>query len=100
MIYTSVYRAAPDAVFSFARDHWATEEHIRASGLRWTFLRDCLYLDLVPMIGGPDGVILRTVSSGDRRAPAGSPESRSTTSPGWPGPFSSPRRSTRVRHTT
>ena len=57
VIYTSVHRAAADAVFSFARDHWATEEHIRASGLRWTFLRDSLYLDLVAMIGGADGVI-------------------------------------------
>ena len=51
VVYTSLYQAAADAVFTFARDHWATEEHIRASGLRWTFLRNCLYLDLVPMIG-------------------------------------------------
>jgi NAD(P)H dehydrogenase (quinone) len=50
VIYTSLYRAAADTVFTFARAHWATEEHIRASGLLWTFLRDCLYLDLVPMI--------------------------------------------------
>ena len=57
VVYTSLYQAAADAVFTFARDHWATEEHIRASGLRWTFLRNCLYLDLVPMIGGPDHVI-------------------------------------------
>ena len=57
VVYTSLYRAAADAVFTFARDHWATEEHIRASGLRWTFLRPCLYLDLIPVIGGPDGVI-------------------------------------------
>lgn len=64
VVYTSLYRAAADAVFSFARDHWATEEHIRASGLRWTFLRDCLYLDLVPMIGGPDGVIRGPAGNG------------------------------------
>ena len=43
VIYTSVYRATADAVFIFARDHWATEEHNRASGLRWTLLRNCLY---------------------------------------------------------
>lgn len=57
VVYTSLYRAAADAVFTFARDHWATEQHIRSSGLRWTFLRNCLYLDLVPMIGGRDRVI-------------------------------------------
>jgi NAD(P)H dehydrogenase (quinone) len=64
VIYTSLYRAAADAVFTFARDHWRTEEHIRASGLRWTFLRDCLYLDLIPMIGGPDGVIRGPAGNG------------------------------------
>lgn len=64
VIYTSLYRAAADAVFTFARDHWKTEEHIRASGLRWTFLRDCLYLDLIPMIGGPDGVIRGPAGNG------------------------------------
>ena len=64
VIYTSLYRAATDAVFTFARDHWKTEEHIRASGLRWTFLRDCLYLDLIPMIGGADGVIRGPAGNG------------------------------------
>lgn len=57
VVYTSFYGAGPDAVFTFARDHWATEEHIRASGMQWTFLRDNLYLDLVPLIPGPDGAI-------------------------------------------
>jgi uncharacterized protein YbjT (DUF2867 family) len=57
IVYTSFYGAAPDAVFTLARDHWATEEHIRASGLRWTFLRDNVYLDFLPMMPGPDGVI-------------------------------------------
>lgn len=57
IVYTSFHRPAPDAVFTFARDHWATEEHIRASGLQWTFLRNNLYLDLMPMIAGEDGVI-------------------------------------------
>lgn len=57
VVYTSFYGAAPDAVFTLARDHWTTEEHIRASGMQWTFLRNNLYLDLVPMFGGPAGVI-------------------------------------------
>lgn len=59
--YTSFLGAAPDATFTLARDHWATEEHLRASGLSWTFLRDGLYADFLPMmtvegaIRGPAG---------------------------------------------
>jgi NAD(P)H dehydrogenase (quinone) len=57
LVYVSFYGAAPDATFTLARDHWATEEHIRASGLPYTFLRDNLYADFVPMMVGDDGVI-------------------------------------------
>jgi NAD(P)H dehydrogenase (quinone) len=57
LVYTSFVGAAPDAVFTLGRDHWATEEHIRASGLPFTFLRDNLYADFLPMMAGEDGVI-------------------------------------------
>lgn len=57
VVYTSFQGAAPDATFTLARDHWATEEHIRASGMTWTFLRDSLYADFIPRLVGPDGVI-------------------------------------------
>ena len=57
LVYISFYGAAADATFTLARDHWATEEHIRASGVRWTFLRDNLYADFFPMMAGDDGVI-------------------------------------------
>ncbi len=57
LVYLSFMGAAPDATFTFARDHWATEEHIRASGLRFTFLRDCLYHDAIVQLVGADGVI-------------------------------------------
>jgi NAD(P)H dehydrogenase (quinone) len=57
IVYTSFTRAAPGATFTFARDHWHTEEHIRASGVDFTFLRDNLYLDFVPSFVGDDGVI-------------------------------------------
>lgn len=57
VVYTSFYGAAPDATFTLARDHYATEEHIRASGMDFTFLRDNLYLDFVPGFVGSDGVI-------------------------------------------
>jgi uncharacterized protein YbjT (DUF2867 family) len=61
VVYTSFLGAAPDATFTLARDHWATEEHLRASGLSWTLLRDSLYADFLPMmtvdgaIRGPAG---------------------------------------------
>ena len=53
LVYTSFVGAAPGATFTLARDHWATEEHIRAAGLGFTFLRDNLYADFVPMLAGP-----------------------------------------------
>lgn len=57
VVYLSFMGAAPDATFTFARDHAATEDHIRASGLRYTFLRDCLYHEAVVGFVGDDGVI-------------------------------------------
>ncbi len=57
IVYLSFMGAAPDAVFTFSRDHWATEERIRAGGLEHTFLRSCMYADFVPLLAGPDGVI-------------------------------------------
>jgi NAD(P)H dehydrogenase (quinone) len=57
LVYISFLNAAPDATFTLARDHWATEQHIRAGGLPFTFLRDSLYADFLPMMAGDDGVI-------------------------------------------
>jgi uncharacterized protein YbjT (DUF2867 family) len=57
IVYTSFFGAAPDCTFTFGRDHWHAEEHIRASGLGHTFLRDNLYIDFLPLMAGPDGVI-------------------------------------------
>jgi NAD(P)H dehydrogenase (quinone) len=57
VVYTSFLGAAPDATFTLARDHWSTEQHLRESGMAFTFLRDSLYLDFLPDLAGPDGVI-------------------------------------------
>ncbi|PVU82729.1 NAD(P)-dependent oxidoreductase [Cellulomonas sp. WB94] len=57
VVYTSFLGAAPDATFTLARDHWATEEHLRAAGVPHTILRDSCYLDFLPDLAGPDGVI-------------------------------------------
>ena len=45
VVYLSFMGAAPDATFTFARDHWATEQHAHALGLTTTFLRDGVYAD-------------------------------------------------------
>lgn len=57
VVYTSFYGAAPDATFTLARDHYATEERIKATGMAYTFLRDNFYLDFLPLLAGEDGVI-------------------------------------------
>ncbi|MCX5142858.1 MULTISPECIES: SDR family oxidoreductase [unclassified Streptomyces] len=57
IVYVSFLGAAPDATFTFARDHWDTEAHIRASGVRHTFLRDSWYLAGLPAMTGTDGVL-------------------------------------------
>jgi NAD(P)H dehydrogenase (quinone) len=57
LVYVSFLGAAPEATFTLARDHWATEQHVRARGLRATFLRDSLYADFLPQLVGDDGVL-------------------------------------------
>jgi NAD(P)H dehydrogenase (quinone) len=62
IIYLSMMNAAPDATFILSRDHFGTEEHIRNSGVPFTFLRVSLYTDNVPQCVSADDII---------RAPAG-----------------------------
>jgi NAD(P)H dehydrogenase (quinone) len=57
IVYLSFIGAAADATFTFARDHFQTEERIRRSGLGFTFSRQNLYMDLLPVLGGEEGVI-------------------------------------------
>lgn len=66
VVYTSFTAATPDATFTLARDHYATEEHIKNSDMRWTFLRDSFYLDFMEALVGEDDVIRGP--SGDGRA--------------------------------
>jgi NAD(P)H dehydrogenase (quinone) len=57
IVYTSFAGAARDAIFTLARDHWATEQHILASGISHTFLRDNTYIDVLPEFVGEDDVL-------------------------------------------
>ena len=66
IVYLSFVDAAPDATFTLVRDHWATEEHIRAAGVPFTFVRMNLYLDFIPRMAAADGTIAGP--AGDGRA--------------------------------
>lgn len=57
IVYTSFLGAAPDSTFTLARDHAATEQRIRDSGVAFTFLRDNFYADMFPLFAREDGVI-------------------------------------------
>lgn len=57
IVYLSFFKAAPDATFTLARDHWVTEQHISASGIAYTFLRDNFYTDFFSYMVGEDGVL-------------------------------------------
>jgi NAD(P)H dehydrogenase (quinone) len=64
IVYVSFVGAGPYATFTFARDHWHTEEHIRASGVAHTVLRNNLYLDMLPHFPGADGVLRGPAGAG------------------------------------
>ena len=64
LVYTSFVAAAARATLTLARDHWATEEHIRSTGLPFTFLRDNLYADFLPRMVGADGVLRGPAADG------------------------------------
>src|SRR3954471_739586 len=46
-----------DTSFTLGREHFETEDHIRASGLAWVFPRMNLYMDFIPSMIGADDVI-------------------------------------------
>lgn len=62
IVQLSFVGAAEDATFTYARHHWATEQDLKASGLRWTIAHMNFYLDVLPQFVLP---------SGDLAGPAG-----------------------------
>lgn len=70
VVYTSFLGAAEDATFTLGRDHWATEQAIRATDTAHTFLRDSFYLDFVEELVGEDGVIRGPAGDGAMAAVA------------------------------
>jgi NAD(P)H dehydrogenase (quinone) len=66
VVYTSFLGASPDATFTLARTHAATEERLAASGLRWTALRNAMYADFVPFFATvEDGAAVIAAPAGD-----------------------------------
>ena len=101
IVYTSFFGAAPDSTFTLGRDHFATEERIKASGMDYTFLRDNFYLDFLPLLAGEDGVIRGPAGDGVMAAVARADIARSAVTvlagPGparGHGPTTSPARRT------
>jgi uncharacterized protein YbjT (DUF2867 family) len=64
IVYLSFLGAAADSTFTLGRQHFATEQHIRATGLRFSFLRNSLYADFVPYFAGPHGIIRGPAGTG------------------------------------
>jgi len=64
IVYTSFLSAAPQSTFTHAREHYLTEQHIRASGMHYTFLRPGFYLDSVPHWFSAEGVIQGPAGNG------------------------------------
>ncbi|WP_432524011.1 SDR family oxidoreductase [Kineococcus sp. SYSU DK006] len=68
LVYVSFFGAAPQATFAHARDHFHTEQYLRAAeaahGVQWTFLRDNFYADFLPELVGEDGVLRGPAGTG------------------------------------
>ncbi len=64
IVYLSYCRASADSIFTFARDHHATEEHIRTTGIPFTFLRMNMFMDFVPSMVSAEGVISGPAGAG------------------------------------
>jgi uncharacterized protein YbjT (DUF2867 family) len=69
IVYTSFVGAhRPDPIFTLVRHHGATEEAIRSTGLRATFLRHSMYADFVPFFAtAADGSAVIAAPAGNGR---------------------------------
>jgi uncharacterized protein YbjT (DUF2867 family) len=63
IVYLSFVGAAGSS-FILGREHGATEQHIVASGVPYTFPRMNIYMDFIPSMAGEDGVIRGPADAG------------------------------------
>ena len=64
IIYLSFLNAAENATFVLAREHFRTEQYIRGTGVSFTFLRPCLYMENVPLRVSKEGIIKAPAGNG------------------------------------
>jgi NAD(P)H dehydrogenase (quinone) len=64
IVYLSFLAVAPHATFTHAREHHRTEQHVRAGGTRYTFIRPTFYLDSVPHWFSAEGIIQGPAGNG------------------------------------
>ncbi len=64
IVYTSFLSAAPLATFTHAREHYLTEQRIRESGCRYTFLRPTFYFDRSPRWFSNEGIVQGPAGNG------------------------------------
>lgn len=64
IVYVSFVNASADAEFTLVRHHWATEEHIRSTGVSFAFPRMNLFIDFLPSMVSPEGVIAGPAGNG------------------------------------
>jgi uncharacterized protein YbjT (DUF2867 family) len=56
VVYTSFLGAAPEATFTFARQHYHTEEYLEKAGLCFISLRNSMYMDYLAIMA-TEGII-------------------------------------------
>jgi NAD(P)H dehydrogenase (quinone) len=64
VVYTSFVDASRRSTFTLGRDHAHTEDHIRSSGMSFTFLRDSIYANFLPRMVGEDGSLRGPAGTG------------------------------------
>ena len=64
MVYLSFAQAALDCTFTLARTHAVTENAILQTNMRYTFLRDNFYSEMMATIANADGIIAGPADDG------------------------------------
>ena len=64
IVYLSFAQAALDSTFTLARTHAVTENVIRQTNMRYTFLRDNFYSEMMATIANTDGIIAGPANDG------------------------------------
>jgi NAD(P)H dehydrogenase (quinone) len=58
IVQLSFTAASEDSTFIYGRDHWATQQDVKASGLAWTIAQMNFYLDVLPEFVQSSGELL------------------------------------------